>query len=215
MIGPAIRIGAVAAPDIRFKWVGAGVPMHFAGFTNLGTTSGSYTQKGPLGVTPLLLSGEASSDWRLFSVPNLEPMIATATANPLPGIDPDLARAANPDGIYQALLSGSESGGTYLPTSRTSVTAADFPAWVASEGAAGKVVTALCPTNEGLYATAFGRTGDDTIYETQVITATLDQLVSPLEGLAANGYVVTAPSTAPAVSLPSARGSPVRPPRET
>jgi hypothetical protein len=194
----------VEAPDLRFKWVGAGLAMHFVGFTNLGTAlAGTYTEHGPLGVTPLELSGEVSSEYRVFSVANLEPMSFTATTNRLPGIDADLAQAVNsraivvgldcsfqpgvpggnPDGIYNALLSGSEGGVTYLPTARATTTAADFPAWVASEAAAGRVVTAFCPTNDGLYATAFGRTGDDTSYETQVVTATLDQLVA---------YVVTA-----------------------
>ena len=203
----------VEAPDLRFKWVGAGLAMHFAGLTNLGTAlGGTYTQQGPLGVTPMNLSGEASADYRLFSAANLEPMIVTATNNQLPGIDADLAQAVNsraivvsldssfqagvpggnPDGIYNAVLSGSEGGVTYLPTARATTTAADFPAWVASQAAAGRVVTALCPTNDGLYATAFGRMGDDRSYETQVVTATLDQLVAQLEGLAANGYVVTA-----------------------
>ena len=43
--------------------------MHFVGFTNLGTAlSGTYTEHGPLGVTPLELSGEVSSEYRVFAV---------------------------------------------------------------------------------------------------------------------------------------------------
>ena len=203
----------VQAPDLRFKWVGAGLPLQYAGLTNLGTAAaGTYTDQGPIGVTPLELSGEASSDYRVFSVPNLEPMFFTSTSKALPGIDADLAQAVdsraivvaldssvqpslpggNADGIYNALLSGSAGGVTYLPVARTTVTATDFPAWVASQAAASKVVTALCPMGDGLYATAFGRTGDTTTYETQVVTATRDQLVAALTDLAATGYVVTA-----------------------
>lgn len=203
----------VKAPDLRFKWVGAGLPLHFAGETNLGTAlAGTYTRNDQIGVTPMDLSGEVSAFYRMFSTTNLESMIVTATSSALPSIDADLAQAVNsraivvsldsslqtnarggnPNGLYNALLSGSAGGVTYLPIARTMMAASDFPAWVASEGVAGRVVTALCPKDGGLYATAFGRTGDATIYETQVVTATLDQLVSGLEDLAANGYVVTA-----------------------
>ena len=36
----------VQAPDLRFKWVGAGLPMEFAGFTNLGTSYGTCRRTG-------------------------------------------------------------------------------------------------------------------------------------------------------------------------
>src|SRR4029077_11372127 len=110
-------------------------------------------------------------------------------------LESSLARnvpGGNPDGLFNALLIGSMSGGTYLPAVRAMVTVADFPAWAATQAAAGRVVTALCPKDDALYVTAFGRTGDDTRYETQVVTATLDQLPSSLWDLAASGYVVTA-----------------------
>ena len=52
------RAPVVEAPDLRFKWVGAGLALHFAGFTNLGTAlGGNYVQQGPIGVTPMELSG--------------------------------------------------------------------------------------------------------------------------------------------------------------
>jgi hypothetical protein len=99
---------------------------------------------------------------------------------------------SNPAGIYNALMSGTPGGVTYLPVIRAASTVADFPGWVASQGASGNVVTALCPKDGGLYAVAFGHTGDSTTYETQVVMATLDELVSKLTSLATLGYVITA-----------------------
>ena len=111
----------VEAPDLRFKWVGAGLAMHFVGFTNLGTAlSGTYTEHGPLGVTPLELSGEVSSEYRVFSVANLEPMIFTATTNRLPGIDADLAQAVNSARSWSGSTARSSQGyPEAIPTAST------------------------------------------------------------------------------------------------
>jgi hypothetical protein len=204
----------VQSPDLRFKWVGAGFPLHIGPITDAGTAlMGAFSQRGPVGVAPLALSGEVASTYQLFSGPaDLETMIAVGLSGALPGIDADLLPqvtsrsivvsldsspldlqgSASSGGIYNAVLSGSEGGVDYLPLSRATLAVADLSAWATSQAALGRVVTALCPKDGGLYATAFGRAGDTSAYEAQVVTAPLDQLVSQLESLAASGYVVTA-----------------------
>ena len=204
----------VAAPDLRFKWVGAGHDLRLTAYTFEGTAlSGRSAGTGRLGVTPLTLSGEVTSFYGVFSAAvDLEPMLYTTVSGSLPSIDADLVglvsarslvvsldtshqegSAGDPvTGIYNVLVSGSQGGASYEPMVRAMVTVADLPTWAATHAAAGHVATALGPKDGRLYVTAFGRTGDDTRYETEVVTATLDNLVSKLQSLAAAGYVITA-----------------------
>ena len=207
----------VAAPDLRFKWVGAGLKMQGLNFGPLfgGQTETSFKGTGlPDGVTPLVLSGDSilGGDALGFSVPDLEPMIVIGTSGQLPNIQPDLDQlvdartvvvsldtafaagdgSSDSYGYYIAVLSGSQGGVMYQPYSRGTTTAAGLADWMATQLSPGQVVTALGPTADGLFVTASGRDGDSTSYETQVVTATLDDLVSQLEGLAADGYVITA-----------------------
>lgn len=221
--GPTVDGGAtfVAAPDLRFKWVGSGLQVQFFNFGLL--EGGPYAETsfkgtGPYGVAPLVLSGESlgeSDNAFGFSVPDLEPMIVTGASGLLPNILPDLDQlvdartvvvsldtafaagdgASDSYGYYIAVLSGAQSGATYQPYTRgttRSTTAAGLVTWMANLLSPGQVVTALGPTADGLFVTASGRDGDSTSYETQVVMATLDDLVSQLQWLAADGYVITA-----------------------
>jgi hypothetical protein len=211
--GPEVAEGGATrpAPDLRFKWVGSGLGLKYEGFSNGGTAlTTADAWRGPIGVTPLMLTGEVSSSYTLFSAAGLEPMIVTATSGTLVEIDDDLpalvdsravvvgldssgpAKLPATDGVYNVTLSGSEGGVAYTPVTGAMVAAADLPAWAASRGATGSVITALCPKDGQLFVTAFGRAGDTSSYETQVVTATLAELVAKLEPLAAGGYVITA-----------------------
>jgi hypothetical protein len=80
----------------------------------------------------------------------------------------------------------------YQPYTRGTTTSAGLADWMATHLSPGQVVTALDPAADGLFVTASGRDGDSTSYETQVVTATLDDLVSQLDGLAADGYLIRA-----------------------
>lgn len=218
--GPALDAGGpvVAAPDLRFKWVGAGLKMHLYGLGPLpsGTVGNGFKITVPYGATPLDLSGDPFElITRGFSVPDLEPMIVTGASGELPDIQADLDQLVDPrtvvvsldtgfldttsatgNGSYIAVLSGSQDGDLYEPLyqpySRGTTTAAGLADWMATQLSPGQVVTALGPTAGGLFVTAFGRVGDSTSYETQVVTATLGDLVSQLQGLAEGGYVITA-----------------------
>jgi hypothetical protein len=202
--GPDVDSGGpvVAAPDLRFKWVGAGLKLHFAGWEEGRPAPNVGTITGPYGATPFDLSGDWSPDsFRIFSAPDLEPMIVTQKSGEVPDIVPDLdqlvdARTivvsldtsfdksvlSNPDGFYFAALSASQGGVLYQPYVRGTTTAAGLADWLATQLSPGEVATALGPTADGLFVTAFGRAGDSTSYETQVVTATLDDLCPSWRG---------------------------------
>ena len=142
----------------------------------------------------------------------LAPLIVTGASGQLPNILGDLDQlvdartvvvsldtafaagdgASDSYGYYIAVLSGSPDGVMYRPYTRGTTTSAGLADWMATQLSSGQVVTALGPTADGLFVTASGRDGDSTSYETQMVTATLDDLVSQLQGLAAGGYVITA-----------------------
>ena len=228
----------VAAPDLRFKWVGAGFTLKAGGITNGGTNgSGQEGFSGAFGVMPEELTGDGSSLWESFStVENLEPMIGAAASSDLSNLDNDLTAlvtsgsivvsldsgpgpgtATSPSRmIYNALVIGTQSNSvSYLPFDHVSVAVSDFAAWAASEGAAGRVVTAVCPlaqdavdagqdagaqdaapdagTSEPrVYATAFGRSGDTKTYETQVWIAPIGLAEVEIAAMARAGYIITA-----------------------
>jgi hypothetical protein len=77
----------VAAPDLRFKWVGAGFTIKPAGMTNAGTGAGSRTGFHGQGFWSALdLTGTAGGHYFSFStVENLEMMSGTVTSGALSG----------------------------------------------------------------------------------------------------------------------------------
>ncbi len=64
------------------------------------------------------------------------------------------------------------SGAPAYAATITDIARSDLDAWVASEGAAGRVVTALTASSGLICAYSFSRSGDTTSYETQVLDAT-------------------------------------------
>ena len=103
----------------------------------------------------------------------------------------------NPNGLYNAVLSGTEGGVTYLPTSRATVTVAGFPCLVASEAAARGWSRPCARRTRGSRCHRFRpHRRRHRATRPRVVTTTLDQLVSQLEDLAANGYVLERHSAA-------------------
>jgi hypothetical protein len=210
----------VAAPDLRFKWVGAGFTIKGVGLTNGGTGPGSQTGfHGPSFWSALDLSGGGTSDYFTFStVENLEMMTGTVRGGVLSEMAGDLDGlhdfrgivtsldsgdfGAPPGYVYNTLLLRTDSNAvTYEPYTRGAVMPGDVAAWAADQASRGVVVTALCPAandagaggGAGLvFVTAYGRRGDTTTYETQVAIAPYDALGAQLDAMAAGGYTVTA-----------------------
>jgi len=211
----------VAAPDLRFKWVGTGFTLKAAEFTNAGTGGPSQTGiHGQQFWSALNLTGEGSSDYFLFkTVENLETMTGVVISAPLAGMEKDLDGLRDRRGIttsldsgdfgvdppgyvYNALLIRTDSATvSYDPFVRGAVGPESIGPWAAQQGSQGNVVTALCPAardadaggGAGLvYLTAFGRVGDTATYETQVAISPYAALGAQLDAMAAGGYVVTA-----------------------
>jgi len=220
-VGGISAAPVVAAPDLRFKWVGAGFSIKAAGLTNAGPgASGTVGFRGQEFWSALEITGESASFYYSFkTVENLENMAGTATSGSLSVLGADLDGLEDPRGIvtsldsgyfdlgspsyvYNALLIRTESEAVaYQPFTRGSVAPDDLAAWAADNGKRGVVVTALCPqavaADAGpdpgsLYVTAFGRKGDTATYETQVAITPFDGLAAQLDAMAAGGYILTA-----------------------
>jgi hypothetical protein len=139
---------------------------------------------------------------------NLEPMVAIGASGALEDLEADLGTLVGPSSVvtsldtsstepsrqvYNCTLTGTQSHEvSYTPFVRGRVAIADFPAWVSSQGVAGRVVTAIGPRDGALYATAFGRTGDSATYETRVVTTAIADLAAAVTDLASAGYFITA-----------------------
>jgi hypothetical protein len=211
----------VAAPDLRFKWVGAPFSIRAAGLTNAGTGIGSTTGFHGQGFwSALALSGGGSHNYFSFSTDeNLEMMSGTVTSGALSEMVRDLDElqdwrgiivsldsgdfGATPPGyVYSALLLRTDSDlVAYDPYVRGAIAPSSVAAWAADQASRGVVVTALCPATTDVAAgggsglvqmMAFGRRNDTTTYETQVALAPYDALGAQLEAMAAGGYIVTA-----------------------
>ena len=210
----------VAAPDLRFKWVGAPFSIRAAGLTNAGTGVGSTTGFHGQGFwSALSLSGGGGHHYFSFSTAeNLEMMTGTVTSDALSGMAHDLDGlhdwrgivvsldsgdfGAPPGYVYSALLLRTDSDlVAYDPYVRGAIAPGSVAAWAADQASRGVVVTALCPATSDVAAgggpglvqmIAFGRRNDTTTYETQVAIAPYDALGAQLEAMAAGGYIVTA-----------------------
>ncbi len=216
--GSDTGVGApvVPAPDLRFKWVGAGFTLKlFTGPTDIGTDgSGQASARGRQFLSQLDVNGDGATTYFWFeTAENLEPMIAVVTSAPLAGLATDLDGVRDPravitaldsgmgsfDQVYNELSSGTDSDAvTYAPFNRGAFAPQDIAAWAANVGTLGLVVTALCPLPPDanspamIYGTAFGREGDTATYETQVAITALDGLGAQLDAMAAAGYIITA-----------------------
>jgi hypothetical protein len=217
-----VDVGApvVAAPDLRFKWVGAGFTIRAAGLTNAGIGVGSTIGFHGQGFwSALSLSGGGGNHYFSFSTAeNLEMMSGTATSGVLSGIaraldelqdrrgivvSLDSGDFGSPPGyVYGALLLRTDSDlVAYDPYVRGAIGPGSVAAWAADQASRGVVVTALAPATSDVAAgggpglvqmIAFGRRNDPTTYETQVAIAPYDALAAQLEAMAAGGYIVTA-----------------------
>lgn len=87
----------------------------------------------------------------------------------------------------------SSGNDTYIQFSNT-VAAADFPAVAAQEAAQGHVVTAVSPDYNGnIFYFAYSWSQDPaSVYETSVVTTTLENAPSAFTALANQGYILTA-----------------------
>lgn len=202
------------APDLRFHWVGTSrsflqersVGVQWAdgdGGIELATT-------GPYSWTPLMITLSdlvpAHYAWTVADfrpVETLEPVVAVARTGRLADFEDAVAPHLGGDDVIVSLdvqpdafafvTNGATRASGYAPTS-IDTARAGLDAWVASEGAAGRVVTAvsLSPTAGMIRAYAFAYAGDTTAYETRVLDASAATVEERARELSAGGYVITA-----------------------
>ncbi len=154
----------VAAPDLRFKWVGSGFSLKLAPFEVAGGVGQPVRMHGQAfwSALPLTGAGVYGSIYTFKAVENLETMNGLMTKGPLSNIQADVNGLLDGRGIYTSLDSGysatdrgyvydamsitTESNSTtYLPFERGALPPEGVADWTAFLGARGLVVTALCP----------------------------------------------------------------------
>ena len=205
----------LAAPDLRFQWVGVAPSYDVVLITNqpyYGSGGSQRTNGGGAGQyvwSPLQLSVDGllpnsySWDVAAFSPTAIvQPVSSIVRAGKVASLDTDLAVDLGSSGVvtsldiisdaYAYVVQGAANE-VYAPTS-FDISRANLDAKIASEAATGHVVTALTasPTAGMVRGYAFARGGDATAYQTKVLDATPTNLGAQATTLAAGGYVVTA-----------------------
>jgi hypothetical protein len=207
-------------PDLRFKWVGSGRTLRAA--VTYGLSCGPHDACFTLGLQDAILTppsilqrAESSRDYfaEVLTDPVLPRVGAYFAGGRLVDLPSDLARGTlhglgGPDWVVAGLESvfwTPAAGDTYFVTSSglldtpgayrgqiATIAPGDLDVWAAERGAAGEVVTALCPTRSGIYVASHARTGDTTTFETSVVRGTMDDVATRAQELSAAGYFITA-----------------------
>jgi hypothetical protein len=140
----------------------------------------------------------------------VEPITGRAFSSTLDSLDDDLATdlsEANAgvvtsfdvipslpgSGGFAYAVEGVMNGPTY-PAVSSDIASGALADFVASEGSAGRVVTALSasPNAPMLRVYSHAREGDATTFTTAVVDTTAEQFVAAMTALAGSGYVITA-----------------------
>ncbi len=134
----------------------------------------------------------------------IEPVYGTANAGAVADLDTalaaDLAAAGSGvivsldvvPGAFAYVVEGATA--TAFTMTGSDVGSAELAGFVAAQGSAGSVVTAVSasPTAGLLRVYASGKAGDTTAYDTSVVSSTAATYVADVSALAGSGFVVTA-----------------------
>ena len=212
----ALDAATLAAPDLRFQWVGVTDAFQADVTTNIGFAGGAggaaATNNGELGQfvwTPMQIEVDglvpANYAWFVTAftpVATVQPVGAIAKDGPIASLDADLAGDLGTSGVvtsldvlsdaYAYVVQSAGDGVAYAPTT-IDVPRDQLDAAIASEAALGHVTTAVSasPTAGDVRAYAFARFDDLTAYQTMVLDATPANLADQAMALAAGGYIIT------------------------
>lgn len=209
---PVLDAFICKAPDLRFQWVGAFSSYASGTVARVGFTGGTgamVEHRGPTALSPLQLTTTGLTpgtySWSVLAfTPRLamEDLHAIAQTGRLAALTQDagdlIARGhviASLDvttDAYALVAMAPASGEPSYSGAGIDASRAELATLAASEGARGRVVTALSGNGSTLHARTSGRTGDTTIYETRVLDATPGTLAAQAAALASDGYIVTA-----------------------
>jgi hypothetical protein len=201
----AARLTVLPPLDLRFQWVGAPFTPSYRAATNF-IAPGSVTYRGT--GSPLLMgSGSCASllSCSLFFVvdPTVRGMTITYQGGPLADFGAGWASAHPHDtivssldlegGAYAVSLSQTTQAGEFTPVVQGSVALDQLQATASSEGASGRVLTALSFQGGLVSYVSYGWSRDtSTVYEAQVVATTFDAVAAEAASLAAQGYAITA-----------------------
>jgi hypothetical protein len=93
---------------------------------------------------------------------------------------------------YYFCSNGTDGPVSFVGEVNESLTSGTLPAWAATEGARGFVITAVAPNGTGLRAVSYQRRNDATFFDVQVVTTGLDGVPAAAAQLAAGSYFITA-----------------------
>jgi hypothetical protein len=202
----AARLTVRPPLDLRFQWVGAPfTPVLTVGTNLLLGISVTYGGAG----TPLLIGtgcgGPGNCSWDYAVAGGVPGMTITYATGRVQDLGPAWAVALPPDTVvtsldlqapsdaYAVALARTTQAGTFTPVLQGAVLPDQLPITAATEGAHGRVITAVSRQGGLVSYVSYGwsRNGSTT-YETEVVTSALGGAGAAAAGLAAQGYVITA-----------------------
>jgi hypothetical protein len=194
------------APDLRFQWVGAFAAYQQHEITNF-APSVSLTHHDQSSWGPMQMATQVpnSAGWELMGFTprvQIEVLDSIATGADVSTLEHDVAQLSLQNHVVTSLDIASGSYGvvatapaagtaTYAPSTTFSAARGNIPQRIADEARRGHVVTALAQNGSLVFAIAYGREGDTTSYETEVVDATFSTLPEAASTLASKGYVIT------------------------
>jgi hypothetical protein len=196
----AARLTVNPPLDLRFQWVGA--PYAPSYVTGSDLIVGLRSTWGGTG-SPLAVG--MGSFWWYHVDPTVPGMTIAYEASALAALPPDWASALPPDtvvtsldlevgsGAYAMALSQTTQAGEFTPVVQGSVALDQLQAVAASEGASGRVLTAVSFQGGLVTYVSYGWSrARSATYEAKVVGVKLDMVVPEALGLAAEGYAITA-----------------------
>jgi hypothetical protein len=206
---------APSAPrDLRFKGIGAHASYMSERVENAGYARGvgiTITRDGSeFEFSALQLASNSSTiagyDWRFFDfAPTAggelkSSMVKAARAEMR---DADLGALiaeqkvitsldVRPDAYAAVAVGLADREPRYTSSGIVDLARAELDGWVATEAAAGRVVTALSSSSDRIHVVSYARSDDTSTYEAQVLDASVSTLLSQATALASGGYFITA-----------------------
>jgi hypothetical protein len=210
MTSQAARLAVDPPLDLRFKWVDAPWQPSWAGNGSIFASTAMVEQLGYGAIgTPLWVEGcsppSGTCTWA-FGMSSAKPgMTTTYDTNLVDSLTAGWAAALGsdavvtaldleaPTGLYGLSVSRTTQAGAFEPALDGTVAPADLQALATSEGAAGRVLTAVSYRDGLVWYVSHGWSlAQSAVYETRVVTTSFDGLAGAAWSLADEGYVITA-----------------------
>ncbi len=203
----AARLTVNPPLDLRFQWVGAPYrPSYLTGSNLLPIVTTTWEGTGsPLQVGPVCAAGMGNCSWLYDVDPTVPGMTITYAGGAIAYLGADWASALPTDtvvssldleeanGVYAMALSRTTQVGEFTPIVQGSVAPDQLQATATSEGANGRVLTAVSFQGGLVSYVSYGWSrATSAVYEARVVASTFDAVAADAASLAAEGYAITA-----------------------